>query len=125
MGNQACCSAADESAGQTTTVEPSKDKAVSEEQPAAAPEVGKIGFKLANGSVKYVTFKSSPLGMTFNKTSPVSVKRILPSSNAESLGIETGWIVAEVGGQSTLTCSMEETRNLLAKVASGLPKTEM
>jgi hypothetical protein len=108
--------------------EETADKTDSEAEPHPAvaadktSDVGRIGFLLEDGTMKYLTFPSSPLGMTFQKTTPVTIKGVLPNTNAEALGVQKGWIVAEVCGEDTTQCDMEATRKLLVKMACVLPK---
>merc|ERR1712217_638231 len=128
MGTTACCTSGGEGAGQTTQAQVmSTEKAPKAEE--APPPLRRrtmllgrrIGFKTEDGTMKYVNFEFSPLGMTFHKTTPVTVKSILPYTSADALGIQKNWIVAEVCGEDTTKYDMESTRNLLEKMACDLP----
>merc|ERR1719446_1569704 len=59
--------------------------------------------------------------MTFANSLPLVVKRVVPGSAAEKLGVERGWIVASISGVPVEARSFEEAVNVLKAGASALP----
>jgi len=63
-----------------------------------------ITFRLPDNSERNVFFGSRqpPMGMDFSTTVPLTTMKIRQSSHAEALGVEVGWTVIKVNGQSAL-----------------------
>lgn len=49
------------------------------------------------GDTKTVVIKSRPLGLEFMKTPPFSIKNVAAGGHAETLGLQQGWLVRQVG----------------------------
>jgi len=62
-----------------------------------------LGFKLPDGSARTVAFgdRKPPMGMDFEKTTPVRTLRVKAGGHSEELGIKPGWTVVSVNGTST------------------------
>mmetsp|Transcript_82460 Transcript_82460/g.267105 ORF Transcript_82460/g.267105 Transcript_82460/m.267105 type:complete len:521 (+) Transcript_82460:408-1970(+) len=60
-----------------------------------------IRFLLPDGSEREVSFAGEvpPLGLTFRRKMPITVKTITPDSPSERLGIEADWIVKALNGE--------------------------
>jgi len=60
-----------------------------------------IRFLLPDGSEREVSFAGEvpPVGLTFRRKMPVTVKTITPDSPSERLGIEADWIVKALNGE--------------------------
>merc|ERR1719416_102297 len=61
------------------------------------PEM-RVEFEMPCGTKKAVSFLRRPLGLDFNKSNPIKMKRIQKDTHGEELGVEAGWIVVGVNG---------------------------
>mmetsp|Transcript_13288 Transcript_13288/g.34246 ORF Transcript_13288/g.34246 Transcript_13288/m.34246 type:complete len:208 (-) Transcript_13288:106-729(-) len=80
-----------------------------------------IGFQLPDNSIKRVTFTHRPLGLDFNKTNPIQMKRVQTGSQADQLGVKQGWKVHEVNGEVVSYKDFEYSYELLRKISAELP----
>jgi len=92
-------------------------------RPAAtgAADIGMVlGFRLPDGSVRNIAFgdRKPPLGMEFEKETPVSVKNVRPGGHAEELGVGTKWIVVSVDGESVEGKDFPEVFALMKKASA-------
>merc|ERR1712217_680484 len=87
-----------------------------------------LGFRLADGSVRTVTFNFPPgqtpsLGMDLERTTPIKVKRIVPDSSAARHGVQVGWTIMSVNGEDLENMSGNLAAQKLAEVVRGLAST--
>jgi len=81
-----------------------------------------VKFKTPDGSIKDVEFKKRPLGLDFNKTNPIEMKRIAAGSEGDRLGVKSGWSVHGVDGEDVTKKEFDYTYNMLRKISSQLPE---
>merc|ERR1711879_632322 len=64
-----------------------------------------LGMKLPDGSEKTISFqgRKPPLGIDFIRKAPLTVKCVKAGSHGEALGLQPGWIVTSVNGDSVVT----------------------
>lgn len=74
-----------------------------------------VKFKSCNGVVFDVTFVKQPLGIDFDRTSPVVVRGIFPGSHAEFMKVEVGWTVVGVNSESMIG---QEFSHVFSKLVS-------
>lgn len=106
-------------------VEEAPVKVVPEPEPPApepeAPAGLQFGF-LSDEGVKYIDFPCKPVGMTFEKRMPIVVTGCKDGGEAERLGIQKGWEIKSIGGESLEKCTnYEEAMQLIAKHLKNLP----
>merc|ERR1712150_419808 len=116
-GTSSCCSAADTPGDAVHAQVIAQPPPMKEPEPCTAgtasetkQPAGRIGFQRQDGSKVFVTFQYCPLGMALREATPVTVKGVFPDGAAESLGIQKGWIVAEVSGVDTTRMDMPQVR---------------
>lgn len=152
MGNQACCTPAEEAPGvivaQVSSEAPPPPEKPQEMQPEpAAPEPApavpeapakvappppppveekpaqlELFFKVANGSTKSVVFIEKPLGIDFNRSLPITVKCCKPGSFAETLGVTKGWELTKANETEIGGKSAAEVKEILVNFAETLPQ---
>jgi hypothetical protein len=103
---------------------PGKADSMKEEEAPKEDKLGKgvLVFKLPSGDEKVMKFTKSPLGMTFHKSMPVTVKGVAKGSHAEELSVQPGWVVMRVCGEDLSGKGVDEARQILVRMASELPK---
>lgn len=88
----------------------------------AAGEAGNlvVGFLLPDGSRRVVDFGSRkpPLGMDFDKSIPITVKKIKPGLHAEELGILSGWQITHINDDSVEGKTAVEVFNMMKLATS-------
>jgi hypothetical protein len=75
----------------------------------------------AEGVKKIVTFLKQPLGMTFASTLPLTVTKIIPGSEAERRGVQSGWVCSKVGDVSLENMDLEKIVSLILAKSIHLP----
>mmetsp|Transcript_143244 Transcript_143244/g.399328 ORF Transcript_143244/g.399328 Transcript_143244/m.399328 type:complete len:139 (+) Transcript_143244:55-471(+) len=65
----------------------------------AAYPMALIGFELEDGGRIEVEVTKKPLGIDFEKRTPLKVKSVRSASVGEELQIRTGWIIASVNNE--------------------------
>mmetsp|Transcript_116682 Transcript_116682/g.326400 ORF Transcript_116682/g.326400 Transcript_116682/m.326400 type:complete len:146 (+) Transcript_116682:38-475(+) len=92
---------------------------------ARAPAQGAemvIEFRCLDGTTVSKAFRSRPLGVDFDNTQPIVVKRVKERSLAEASGVQAGWQIAGVNGQDVLPMDFAATHTLLKVATSLLPE---
>lgn len=93
--------------------------------PAAQAETGKsttdIVFDTPDGP-KNITFTRVPLGMTFSKKVPISIKSIGPGTHAEELGVQAGWAIKSIAGTETEALEFDSVYTVLKDAVATLSK---
>lgn len=79
---------------------------------------------LAFDTPKIVYFKSNRLGMSFENSMPLVVKRVALGSAAEVLGVERGWTISAINGIPLEGRSWKEALEMLKVGASVLPSPD-
>merc|ERR1711879_108611 len=73
-----------------------------------------------DGESKLLTFTKRPLGMTFANEEPLTVKRIVPGTEADTLGVKPGWEIKGVGGIALAGMGVDKMVELIYKKSAGL-----
>jgi len=60
-----------------------------------------LDFKLKTGEVKQLEFTQRPIGVEFERRTPIRVSDVTPGSPASIAGVQTGWEVTKIGDQDT------------------------
>merc|ERR1719410_1594689 len=60
-----------------------------------------IDFRLKTGEVKRFEFIQRPIGIEFERKSPIRVSAVAPGSPASVQGVQTGWQVIKIGDEDT------------------------
>mmetsp|Transcript_17261 Transcript_17261/g.47780 ORF Transcript_17261/g.47780 Transcript_17261/m.47780 type:complete len:144 (+) Transcript_17261:100-531(+) len=81
----------------------------------------KVDFMLPDQTKKTVIFDRQPLGLDFNKTNPILMKRVQPGSHGDELGVKQGWQVIGVNGEDVSSKEFEYTYQILRKISTSLP----
>jgi len=71
------------------------------------PTVLEIIFQLPDGIEQQLAFTRRPLGLDFDRESPIVIKKVQPRSIAEELGVQPGWLIKYVNGEA---CWMKDFR---------------
>mmetsp|Transcript_76822 Transcript_76822/g.135400 ORF Transcript_76822/g.135400 Transcript_76822/m.135400 type:complete len:133 (-) Transcript_76822:42-440(-) len=79
-----------------------------------------ILFKLSDGSFRSMTFSKRPLGLDFNKTVPITMKRVKPNSPAEELGVQRGWEIHAINGISVTHMPFQDAFLMLKKASASI-----
>mmetsp|Transcript_101385 Transcript_101385/g.292185 ORF Transcript_101385/g.292185 Transcript_101385/m.292185 type:complete len:139 (-) Transcript_101385:207-623(-) len=66
--------------------------------PGWTPPALQVTFMRQDGSLASVTFMRQPLGVSFGGHAPIVIKRVVPGSHGEELGVQPGWRVVAVNG---------------------------
>mmetsp|Transcript_161286 Transcript_161286/g.512546 ORF Transcript_161286/g.512546 Transcript_161286/m.512546 type:complete len:195 (-) Transcript_161286:77-661(-) len=82
-----------------------------------------LGFKTENAN-RILTITHRPLGLDFQRSSPISMKKVRPGSVGESLGVQVGWEIHTVNGEDVRNKSFEYTYRLLKEASAVLPSNE-
>mmetsp|Transcript_137456 Transcript_137456/g.342896 ORF Transcript_137456/g.342896 Transcript_137456/m.342896 type:complete len:156 (+) Transcript_137456:114-581(+) len=99
------------------------------EAPARAPQEEAyatrlvIEFLLPDGTKESKAFVRRPLGLDFNKSNPITMKRIQPGTHGEELGVQLGWQVVGVNGEDVATKEFDYTYNRLRLLSTQLPQS--
>ena len=61
-----------------------------------------VVFQKPGGSTQLVTFKKKPVGLNFGPAAHWSreVKKVAPGSHAQEAGVEKGWVILTINGES-------------------------
>mmetsp|Transcript_363 Transcript_363/g.755 ORF Transcript_363/g.755 Transcript_363/m.755 type:complete len:258 (-) Transcript_363:31-804(-) len=80
-----------------------------------------IGFLLPDGSERHVAFGNvgPPLGIEFGPNKPCTLKKVAPGSPGEKLGIQPGWIVEYVNGDSVAGRDVDYVFELMRRALLG------
>mmetsp|Transcript_22154 Transcript_22154/g.40754 ORF Transcript_22154/g.40754 Transcript_22154/m.40754 type:complete len:127 (-) Transcript_22154:146-526(-) len=117
-----CCTSTEVATGESFKVEVAP--AVVESR---APDSGSelvFTFGLPDGKTQDVVFKRRPLGLDFDKSMPLVVRKVHPNQHAEELGVQSGWKILCVNGQSIETATFEECFKLLKEASGRLPEVK-
>jgi len=91
-------------------------------QGTSSPSGTTIVFEFdAQGVSKAVTFYRRPLGMTFANKLPLTVTKIIPGSEAEKQGVESGWVFTKVGDVPLKGMDLEKIVSLILTKSIHLP----
>merc|ERR1712008_138257 len=60
-----------------------------------------LDFKLKTGEVKQFEFTQRPIGVEFERKTPIRVSSVAPGSPASIAGVKTGWEVIKIGDEDT------------------------
>jgi hypothetical protein len=86
------------------------------------PGGSSISFEFeVEGMKKTVTFLRRPLGMTFANKLPLTVTKIVPGSEAEKRGVQSGWVFSKVGDTSLEKMDLEKIVSLILEKSVHLP----
>jgi len=69
---------------------------------------------VVNGELKTATFYRKPLGLTFGNRHPLTISKVGPGTEAESQGVQTGWVFAKVAGTSLAGMDLEKVMELIS-----------
>merc|ERR1719330_1442974 len=97
------------------------DTGVPERPVDTGPQGFKVEFQLNDGKRHAVTFVRRPLGLDFNKTNPILMKRVQPGTHGEELGIQPGWRVVAVNDEDVVSREFDYTYNMLKRLSEELP----
>merc|ERR1719482_1918490 len=93
-----------------------------EAKPAeTAPGPGTTLVFDAGGTQISVLITSVPLGIVFQSTAPLMVKRVEPGSSAERAGVQPDWIFKAIGGKSLDGLSYADALGLLKAELAVVP----
>lgn len=81
-----------------------------------------IKFKSCNGDLFNIFFVRQPLGIDFDRSSPLVVKGIFPGSHAELMKVEVGWAVAGVDSESMIGREFNYVFSRLVSAESALAR---
>uniref|UniRef100_A0A7S2QA70 PDZ domain-containing protein n=1 Tax=Zooxanthella nutricula TaxID=1333877 RepID=A0A7S2QA70_9DINO len=88
--------------------------------PKKGPEELQVEFMTPEGC-KTVTLRHRPLGIDFNKTNPIKMKRVQAGSEGDLVGIQEGWQVVGINGEDVAVQDFDYTYALLRKMSERLP----
>mmetsp|Transcript_23370 Transcript_23370/g.65403 ORF Transcript_23370/g.65403 Transcript_23370/m.65403 type:complete len:146 (-) Transcript_23370:376-813(-) len=77
-------------------------------------------FLTPDNTERSVSFTKTPLGMTFYMMKPLKVKLVREDGAAASQGVEQGWALHKVNGESMAEKSVEDIKNLISRLSSQL-----
>jgi hypothetical protein len=78
------------------------------------------------GRVRTCGFTKRPIGFTWGKAIPIKVKQVVPDSHAAELGVQKGWEVKSIDGQTVIgRASMEAAFNSAEAQLPQLPAGSM
>lgn len=90
-------------------------------QSGEVEEEGLLLEFLAAGEPRFVRFETGRLGMTFNNDMPLKVTRVALGSAARALGVERGWELVAIGGETLEGHSWREALEKLKASTAALP----
>lgn len=93
-----------------------------EPSPTAGAATLVINFRLPDGAMQLVTFVRRPLGLDFNRSNPITMKRVQPYSHGDELGVRAGWEIHTVNGEAVAAMTFDYTYNILREVSAQLPE---
>lgn len=64
------------------------------------PHVLEIIFQLPDGIEQQLAFTKRPLGLDFDRMSPIVIKKVQSKSEAEIFGVQPGWMIKYVNGEA-------------------------
>eukprot|EP00405_Crypthecodinium_cohnii_P009918 CAMPEP_0206428716 /NCGR_PEP_ID=MMETSP0324_2-20121206/5830_1 /ASSEMBLY_ACC=CAM_ASM_000836 /TAXON_ID=2866 /ORGANISM="Crypthecodinium cohnii, Strain Seligo" /LENGTH=145 /DNA_ID=CAMNT_0053894297 /DNA_START=62 /DNA_END=499 /DNA_ORIENTATION=+ len=91
------------------------------EVPERAPQPLRVEFRTLENEERVVLFTQQPLGLDFNKTNPIMMKRVQPGGHGHRLGVRMGWQVIGVNGEDVSMKDFDYTYQLLKQASSALP----
>mmetsp|Transcript_54434 Transcript_54434/g.129726 ORF Transcript_54434/g.129726 Transcript_54434/m.129726 type:complete len:123 (+) Transcript_54434:121-489(+) len=115
------CCAAKEAQAETTKIEVETSTLSQGVQVKEEPRMV-LGFECPDGTAKDIVFWRRPMGIDFDKSVPLIVKKVHPSGHAEQQGVEKGWRVVHVNDESLKDLSFEGCFKILKGAASKLPE---
>lgn len=80
-----------------------------------------VVFAKPDGSNVPVRFTRKPMGFDFSKGLPLTMRRVKAGSHAEEVGVEVGWYVMSVNGESMHGKKFQEIYDALQKGAADIP----
>merc|ERR1719203_615660 len=95
-------------------------QAESEVQPTGIESLD-VEFLLADGSRRSMSFVRRPLGLDFNKATPIVIQRIHPGAHANELGVQPGWQVVGLNGEDVSKMGFDYSYQILRRSAEALP----
>mmetsp|Transcript_56275 Transcript_56275/g.131856 ORF Transcript_56275/g.131856 Transcript_56275/m.131856 type:complete len:129 (-) Transcript_56275:109-495(-) len=117
-----CCTNSDVATGESFKVEVAP--AVLEARSADSGSELVFTFGLPDGKTQDVVFQRRPLGLDFDKSMPLVVRKVHPNQHAEELGVQSGWKILRVNGQSIETATFDECFKLLKEASGRLPEVK-
>mmetsp|Transcript_24596 Transcript_24596/g.65384 ORF Transcript_24596/g.65384 Transcript_24596/m.65384 type:complete len:221 (+) Transcript_24596:56-718(+) len=78
-------------------------------------------FKLPDDSFKEVVVRNRPLGLDFQRSSPICMKKVHKDSIGDKLGVQVGWELHSVNGEDVFSRQFEYTYKLLKEASTVLP----
>eukprot|EP00933_Yihiella_yeosuensis_P002073 TRINITY_DN10343_c0_g2_i1.p1 TRINITY_DN10343_c0_g2~~TRINITY_DN10343_c0_g2_i1.p1 ORF type:complete len:154 (+),score=23.40 TRINITY_DN10343_c0_g2_i1:79-540(+) len=79
-----------------------------------------IRFRLPDHSYRDVVFTQTPLGLDFNKTAPIVMKRVKAGSQGQLLGVQPSWEIHYINGQDVSRADFSSTFELLKQASKVL-----
>jgi hypothetical protein len=101
--------------------EPPKVEKVEAKPADTAPGPGTTLVFDAGGTQISVLITSVPLGIVFQSTAPLMVKKVEPGSSAERAGVQPDWIFKAIGGKSLDGLSYADALGLLKAELAVVP----
>jgi len=88
------------------------------------PWAVKLEFR-AGSAIKKIDFMTKPHGMTFARKGEISVDKVKPGSAAESLGVQTGWVLTKIMEDVvTVNTNHKEAEKEINEMMKHLPNQE-
>ena len=86
-----------------------------------APASCSVEFEIDGKILKTVSFFKRPLGMIFTYTLPLTVTKVVPGSEAENRGVQSGWVCSKVGDIPLEKMDKKKIISLLLEKSIHLP----
>lgn len=79
-------------------------------------------FSDDDGVANIIVFKKAPLGINFENRMPLVVKKVLLGGQAEVMGVEKGWVIKSLNGESTEGIDYPKAMEIIKEGMASLPK---
>uniref|UniRef100_A0A7S1APA0 PDZ domain-containing protein n=1 Tax=Noctiluca scintillans TaxID=2966 RepID=A0A7S1APA0_NOCSC len=81
-----------------------------------------LEFSLPDDMTRTVSMAQRPTGVRYRKTMPVTVGEVQEGSHGHDLGIQEGWKLVTIDGQTTADMTADEVKAILRLKVSVLPQ---
>uniref|UniRef100_A0A7S3SGP6 PDZ domain-containing protein n=1 Tax=Strombidinopsis acuminata TaxID=141414 RepID=A0A7S3SGP6_9SPIT len=79
-----------------------------------------IDFRLPDGSCQKSSFTRRPLGLDIDKKMPMTTMRVRDGSAGQAAGVEVGWVIEAIQGQSIEGMDFKDAYEVLKKASADL-----
>eukprot|EP00747_Dinoflagellata_sp_TGD_P183794 gnl/TRDRNA2_/TRDRNA2_38941_c0_seq1.p2 gnl/TRDRNA2_/TRDRNA2_38941_c0~~gnl/TRDRNA2_/TRDRNA2_38941_c0_seq1.p2 ORF type:complete len:225 (+),score=32.37 gnl/TRDRNA2_/TRDRNA2_38941_c0_seq1:99-677(+) len=130
MGAQTCCCSAEETGKAPVEISKTGDGVVLSQVLAnlnnGEGKVLTLGFKRQDGSVTEIEIRRRPIGIDFDRKTPIAVKRVRTGSPAEEQGVQSGWTLTSINREELEDRDFEYQYEILRQSSNALdPKVRL